>query len=76
MAEQSKTTSWRVLMWAALADVGIGIVLAVAALVGVLGEDLEIVALAGAVVALTGVGLFIWARKNLNDAENRRGDLN
>ncbi len=76
MAEQSKAVSWRFMIWAGLADVGLGIGLVVAALTGVLGEGMELMSIAGALMALVGVGLVIWARKNLSKAEDRRGDLN
>jgi hypothetical protein len=77
MAAPKKSMDWRVMVWAGLADIAIGVGLAAAALSGMLGDgDYTIVAVVGAVVALTGLGLFLWARNNLSNAGDRRGDLN
>jgi len=50
--------------------------LAIATLNGVFGPDLEMFALAGVVVALWGVVLFVWGRNKLSQVDDRRGDLN
>lgn len=77
MAAKPKPINWRVMMWAGLADMAIGVALALAAVTGVLGDsDYTILAVVGALLVLTGVGLFVWARNNLSKAESRRGDLN
>lgn len=77
MAAKPKPINWSVMIWAGLADVAIGIALAVAALTGVLGEgDYTVLAVVGGLLALTGVGLFLWGRNNLSKAGDRRGDLN
>jgi len=77
MAPPKKPIDWRVMVWAGLADMAIGVSLAVAALSGALGdEDYTILAIVGGVLALTGLGLFVWGRNNLSNAANRRGDLN
>ena len=77
MAAKPKPINWRVMMWAGLADMAIGLALAVAAMTGVLGDgDYTIVAVVGGLLVLTGVGLFLWARNNLSKADDRRGDLN
>ena len=77
MAVKPKPINWRVMMWAGLADMAIGLALAVAAMTGVLGDgDYTIVAVVGGLLVLTGVGLFLWARNNLSKAGDRRGDLN
>ena len=77
MAAKPKPINWRVMMWAGLADMAIGLALAVAAMTGVLGDgDYTIVAVVGGLLVLTGVGLFLWARSNLSKAGDRRGDLN
>ena len=77
MAAKPKPINWRVMMWAGVADMAIGLALAVAAMTGVLGDgDYTIVAVVGGLLVLTGVGLFLWARNNLSTAGDRRGDLN
>ena len=77
MAAKPKPINWRVMMWAGVADMAIGLALAVAAMTGVLGDgDYTIVAVVGGLLVLTGVGLFLWARNNLSKADDRRGDLN
>ena len=77
MAAKPKPVNWRVMVWAGVADMAIGLALAVAAMTGVLGDgDYTIVAVVGGLLVLTGVGLFLWARNNLSKADDRRGDLN
>ena len=77
MTTQQKPINWQVMVWAGLADMVIGVALAAAALSGLLGdEDYTILAAVGGVLALTGLGLFVWGRNNLSNAANRRGDLN
>lgn len=72
-AAPKKAIDWRVFIWAGAADVAIGIGLAVAALTGVLGDtDVNVLAGVGGLLALVGVGIFLWGRNNL---ENRRGDI-
>jgi len=71
-----KPETLRILVWAGLADVVIGAGLAIATLNGVFGPDLEMFALAGVVVALWGVVLFVWGRNKLSQVDDRRGDLN
>ncbi|HZV85203.1 MAG TPA: hypothetical protein VFF48_09475 [Brevundimonas sp.] len=77
MPAPKKPMDWRVMVWAGLADMALGVALAAAALSGVLGDDdYTFLAAVGAVLALTGLGLFVWGRNNLGNAGNRRGDLN
>lgn len=77
MDPRQKPINWQVMVWAGLADMIIGVALAAAALSGVLGDgDQTVLAAVGGLLALTGLGLFLWARNNLSKAESRRGDLN
>ncbi|HEY0102701.1 MAG TPA: hypothetical protein VGB60_04470 [Brevundimonas sp.] len=77
MAASKKPIDWRVMVWAGLADMVIGVGLAAAALSGMLGdEDYTVLAVVGGLLALGGLGLFVWGRNNLSNAGNRRGDLN
>ncbi len=77
MATPKKPMDWRVMVWAGLADMAIGVALAAAALSGLLGDrDYTVLAVVGGILALTGLGLFVWGRNNLSNAGNRRGDLN
>lgn len=76
MVEELKPETLRVLVWAGIADVVLGVGLAIAFLTGVFGPDLEIAAAAGGFVALWGAGLIIWGRNKLSQVEDRRGDLN
>ena len=77
MAGQPKPINWTVMIWAGLADMAIGIALAVAAVTGVLGDgDYTILVVVGGLLVITGVGLFLWGRNNLSKAGDRRGDLN
>jgi membrane associated rhomboid family serine protease len=76
MALDLKPETLRLLVWAGIADVAIGIGIAISILSGFFGPGNEIAAVGGAVVALWGVVLIVWGRKKLSEAENRRGDLN
>ena len=77
MAAKPKPINWRVMVWAGLADMAIGLALAFAAVTGAIGEgDYTILIVVGAGLVLTGAGLFMWARNNLSKADDRRGDLN
>lgn len=77
MQRPKKPIDWRVMVWAGLADMVIGVALAAAALSGLLGdEDYTVLAAVGGLLAVTGLGLFVWGRNNLSNAANRRGDLN
>ena len=74
---RQKPINWAVMMWAGLADMAIGLGLAAAALTGVLGDsDQTVLAGVGGLLVVVGLGLFLWARNNLSNAESRRGDLN
>ena len=74
---RQKPINWAVMMWAGLADMAIGLGLAVAALTGMLGDsDQTVLAGVGGLLVVVGLGLFLWARNNLSNAESRRGDLN
>jgi hypothetical protein len=76
MAEKLKPGTLRVLVWAGVADIVVGIGLTVAALMGLFGPGLDLLAVAGGFVALWGAGLIIWGRNKLSQVEDRRGDLN
>ena len=76
MAEKLKPETLRVLVWAGVADIVLGIGLTVAVLMGLFGPDLDLVAVAGGFVALWGAGLIVWSRNKLSQVEDRRGDLN
>ena len=71
-----KPINWTVMVWAGAADMIIGLVLASAALSGMLGDSDQTVLAAVGLMAVVGAGLFIWGRNNLSKAESRRGDLN
>ena len=74
---RQKPINWAVMMWAGLADMAIGLGLAAAALTGMLGDsDQTVLAGVGGLLVVVGLGLFLWARNNLSNAESRRGDLN
>jgi len=74
---RQKPINWAVMMWAGLADMAIGLGLAAAALTGLLGDsDQTVLAGVGGLLVVVGLGLFLWARNNLSNAESRRGDLN
>ena len=77
MTGEAKPINWRVMIWAGLADIAIGAVLALAALTGALGDsDQTVLAAVGGLLMVTGVGLFLWGRNNLSKAGDRRGGLN
>ena len=72
-----KPINWAVMVWAGVADMVIGLALASATLAGMLGDsDQTVLAAVGGLLALTGLGIFVWGRNNLSKAESRRGDLN
>ena len=72
-----KPINWAVMVWAGVADMVIGLALASAALACMLGDiDQTVLAAVGGLLALTGLGIFVWGRNNLSKAESRRGDLN
>ena len=72
-----KPINWMVMVWAGLADMVVGLVLAVAALNGLLGDsDQTVLAAVGGLLVVVGLGIFLWGRNNLSKAESRRGDLN
>ena len=69
--------NWTVMVWAGVADMSIGLVLASAALAGMLGDsDQTVLAGVGGLLVVVGLGIFLWGRNNLSKAESRRGDLN
>ena len=76
MMAKLKPETLRILVWAGVADILLGVGMAVAFLSGVFGPGLEIAAAAGGLVALWGVGLVVWGRNKLSQVEDRRGDLN
>ena len=77
MAKQSSPAEfWRLIVWVGLGDIVLGFALAVAGFADLLGPDMEIVALVGAVIAAVGLGIVVWGRKKLSEAGDRRGDLN
>ena len=76
MAEKNAPSVYRTLMFAGLADVCLGLVLVVLGLTGALGEPNTLLAGCGGLFAVIGVGLVIWARNKLSQADDRRGDLN
>ena len=53
-----------------------GLVLATITLLGVLGEEMEAVAIVGGLMVLIGVFFIVLGRKKLSQVEDRRGDLN
>jgi len=72
-----KPINWMVMVWAGLADMVVGVVLATAALNGLLGDsDQTVLAAVGGLLVVVGLGIFLWGRNNLSKAESRRGDLN
>lgn len=72
-----KPVNWMVMVWAGLADMVVGVVLATAALNGMLGDsDQTVLAGVGGLLFVVGLGIFVWGRNNLSKAESRRGDLN
>jgi len=77
MAKETVTAAtWRTMMWAGVADIGLGLGLAVAALTDLIGPDLEMLAIAGGIIAVIGMGILLWARNKLSQADDRRGDMN
>ena len=76
MAEQPKATDWKSIVWLGVSDIVIGAGMAVAAFTDMFGEDLEILALVGGLMALAGVGIVVFGRHKLSQAEAGRGDLN
>ncbi len=76
MAGNLKPETLRVLVWAGLADIALGVGLTFAFLTGLFGPGLELGAVAGGFVALWGAGLIVWSRNQLSQVEDRRGDLN
>jgi len=72
-----KPINWMIMVWAGLADMVVGVVLAAAALNGLLGEsDQTVLAGVGGLLAVVGLGIFLWGRNNLSKAGTRLGDLN
>ncbi|MDP2765652.1 MAG: hypothetical protein Q8O54_12545 [Brevundimonas sp.] len=76
MGETLKPETLRILVWAGIGDIVLGVGLAFALLLGFFGPDLEIAALIGLFVALWGVAIVVWGRNKLSQVEDRRGDLN
>lgn len=77
MAKQANPAdAWRLIVWAGVADIMLGFGLAVAGFADLFGPDMEILALAGAVLAAMGLGIVVWGRKKLSEAGDRHGDLN
>ncbi|RZJ44434.1 MAG: hypothetical protein EON87_09925 [Brevundimonas sp.] len=66
----------KIFIWGGVGDIVIGLGLIVAALTGLMGPDMEILSIAGAVMAVFGVGIVLWGRNKLSQAEDRRGDMN
>lgn len=78
MAEHDKTRAgYRVMMFAGLADIVTGVVVALLVLTGTVPtSNPTVMALVAGLFALIGVGLVIFARNKLSQADDRRGDLN
>lgn len=76
MAGPKRTVNGRIFVIAGVSDIVIGAALIVAAFTGLLGPGMGIMAIAGAVMALVGVGFIVFGRNKLSQAESRRGDLN
>lgn len=76
MAEQNAARLGKLFVAMGIIDVLVGAGLAIAALVGALGDGSQFVALFGGVIALTGVGLIVFGRNRMSQAQSRRGDLN
>ena len=72
-----KPINWMIMVWAGLADIAVGVVLAAAALSGLLGDsDQTVLAGVGGLLVVVGLGIFLWGRNNLSKAGTRIGDLN
>jgi|GEM_PF-2039115 len=76
MVNNLKPKTLRVIVWAGVADVVLGIGLTIAFLSGFFGPGLELAAAAGGFVALWGAALIVWGRNKLSQVEDRRGDMN
>ncbi|GAA0637554.1 hypothetical protein [Brevundimonas lenta] len=76
MAEQPKATDWNMIVWVGVSDIVVGAGLVVAAYTDMFGEGLQILALVGGVMALAGVGIVVFGRHKLSQAEAGHGDLN
>jgi len=77
MAKQADpSATWRVMILAGVGDIVIGAGMAFAGLTDLIGPDMEILAVVGAVIAVIGVGIVLWGRHKLSQAGDRRGDLN
>ncbi|HWQ85528.1 hypothetical protein [Brevundimonas sp.] len=66
MSDAPTPATWRIIMYAGLGDIVVGVGMAVAGLMGFLGEDGQIFAIVGGAVALCGAGIVIWARSKLS----------
>ncbi len=67
----------RLLLLCGVSDIIIGVGMACAALAGVLGEDVIVFVVVGAVIAMAGVGLALWGRNiisQVDDGQGRRRD--
>lgn len=73
MAKQIKQDGARVLMLVGLGDFVLGLLLAGLAFSGVLGPDLNIVAVLGLIMAVVGAGLALWGRSKIQHANTRGG---
>lgn len=76
MEKPKRTVNGRIFVIAGVSDIVIGVGLALAAVAGLLGPGAGIMVIAGAVMALVGVGFIVFGRNKLSQAESRRGDLN
>ncbi len=76
MAKPERTVNGRIFVIAGVSDIVIGAGLVVAAFTGLLGPGMGVMAIAGGVMALVGVGFIVFGRNKLSQAESRRGDLN
>lgn len=76
MGENLKPETIRILVWAGVVDVVLGVGLGAAFLSGLFGPGFELAAGAFGFVAVWGLVLVIWGRNKLSQVEDRRGDLN
>ena len=77
MAANKPASVYRIMMFAGLADIALGFVVAVLAFTGTVGgDDPTVLAVVGGLFAVIGVGIVIFARNKLSQADDRRGDLN
>jgi len=75
MSDTPTPDTWRFVMFAGLGDIVFGVGMAVAGLMGFLGEEREIFAIVGGVMALFGAGIVIWARNKMSQGSGPGGRL-